>query len=247
MTAGFSAAGFASRRPWALGLVLYAGLVGLPAAARAGVAVSVAVASDYRYRGFSLSDDEPALTLTVTLDHASGAYAGVSGIGTLGGHDAPRWLGYQAYVGYAARLRPELSWDVGLTATDVTRYGDLRGPVRYGEAYAGLSWKSLSAHVYYAPDYLGQGAATLYADVDGAIRPAPHWRLFGHAGVLTPLDGGAHGRPRQPTYDLKAGLAATLKSLELQLAWTELGPNGAYLAGERQERGALVVSATYSF
>ena len=247
MTAGFPAAGFPSRRFRALSAVLFFCVTGLPAVARADVAVSASLASDYRYRGISLSDGEPALTLSATYDHRSGAYAGVSGIGALDEHGAPRWLGYQAYVGYAARVRPELSWDVGLTATDLTQYGQLRARVRYGEVYAGLSWKSLSAHVYYAPDYLGQGAATIYTDVDGAIQPARHWRLFGHVGLLAPLDQPPRAALRHASYDLKAGVAATLKHLEVQLAWTEFGPNAGYLAGERQSRDALVISATYSF
>ena len=247
MTASFPAAGFPSRRLRALSALLSVCIPCLPAVAKADVAVSASLASDYRYRGVSLSDGEPALTLSASYDHRSGAYAAVSGIGALDEHGAPRWLGYQAFVGYAARVRPELSWDVGLTATDLTQYGELRARVRYGEVYAGLSWKSLSAHIYYAPDYLGQGAATIYTDVDGAFQPASRWRLFGHVGLLAPLDQTPRAAPRHASYDLKAGVAVTLKHLEVQLAWTEFGPNADYLAGERQSRDALVVSATYSF
>jgi uncharacterized protein (TIGR02001 family) len=249
MTAGFRAAGIASRRRRALGAVLPVCLaLAPPGLARAEVAVSASLASDYRYRGVSLSDEKPALTLTVTYDHASGAYVGVSSIGALSARGAPRWLGYQAYVGYAHRVGPEASWDVGLTATDVAQYGASRSRVRYGEVYGGLSWKSLSAHVYYAPDYLGQGASALYTDVDGAIRPAKHWRLFGHVGLATPLESATARRAiRRASYDLKAGVAASVKNLEVQLAWSEYGPSAEYFTGERQPRDALVVSATYSF
>jgi hypothetical protein len=47
----------------------------------------------------------------------------------------------------------------------------------------------LSAHVYYSPSPLVSAARTLYAEANGAARPARAWRLFAHAGVLTSLGG----------------------------------------------------------
>ncbi len=38
---------------------------------------SAAIVSDYRFRGWSLSDDKPAMQVDATLSHASGLYTGV--------------------------------------------------------------------------------------------------------------------------------------------------------------------------
>jgi uncharacterized protein (TIGR02001 family) len=64
-----------------------AGIAGLAGAGEASaqieseaefaVSSDVAIVSDYRFRGWSLSDDKPALQVEADVSHASGLYAGV--------------------------------------------------------------------------------------------------------------------------------------------------------------------------
>jgi uncharacterized protein (TIGR02001 family) len=220
-----------------------------PAPARAQAGVNLTFATDYRYRGYSLTDDRPALTLTFAYDHPSGAYASLAAIGALTSDQGAKGAGVQAYAGYAARLKSGASWDLGVTGTDVTVYSgpQNRYRLKYAELYAGVAMGDLSAHLYYAPDYLGEGASTLYLDVSGAYRPAPAWRLFGHVGVLAPLHRSDWSYIRSARYDLRAGAAARLKHCELQLAWTGSGPGTDYPTGHAQKRNALVFAATYAF
>ena len=51
-------------------------LVASPAAAQVGVSASLL--TDYLYRGVSLSDGRPAASLTLSYDHPSGAYGGLT-------------------------------------------------------------------------------------------------------------------------------------------------------------------------
>jgi uncharacterized protein (TIGR02001 family) len=146
------------------------------------------------------------------------------------------------YIGYAARLTTGQSWDVGVRSQQITFYADQERSVRYTELYAGLSNANLSAHVYYSPDYFAKSANTAYVEVDGTLRPAENWRLFGHAGVLTPL-GGQSGRRER--YDLKAGVARDFKTFELHLAWTAAFPRPQ--PNTSQNRAAVVAGASVFF
>ena len=224
-----------------------AALVAPVGSAKAQVAVSASVVSDYRFRGLSLSDGRPTFSLTVNYDHPSGAYAGVSGLATATAHDGLKATGYQAFVGYAGRLKSGASWDVGASRYDVTDYLDSRYRIQYEEVYAGITAHNVSAHIYYSPNYLGEGIKALYFDASTAFVPAPTWRLFAHAGVLAPLNPPPDAEMRNVQVDLRAGVAKRFKACEVELAWTHYGPSAEYPGGYPQSRDALVAGATYHF
>ncbi len=218
---------------------------GSPAQAQLGLSASLD--SDYRFRGLSLSDERPTLSVNLSYDDASGAYAGASAIGVDTAHSGVQFLGSVTYLGYARRGHGGLAWDVGLSNTNVTEYRRYKYSYDYTEAYAGIIGDHLAAHVYYSPNYRGDDYSTLYADLDGAVRPAPQWRLFGHVGVLTPLSGRPDAVDRHERYDFRAGVATQFKHLDLHLAWTVATPAPAYPPEPDGGRGAVVVGATYYF
>jgi len=215
--------------------------------ASAQMAGRAALESDYRVRGVSFSDGRPVASLTLSYDHASGAYLGATGL--IGAADGAgvRALGYQVDLGYARQTASGLGWDVGLTQTGFSEYRGSEHEIRYSEIYAGIVRRNLSAHLYYSPSYLGGHVRTLYAEVDGAIRPAPRWRLFAHAGLLTPLSRDDGAPPPGTQYDLRAGAAVEVRAAELRLAWTHVGPGSPYPAELPRSRDAVVVSASYAF
>lgn len=215
--------------------------------ARAQVAFSVEADSDYRVRGVSLSDGQPALTASIAYDDASGAYGGLNLIGVATDHSGPQPLGWVVYAGYAQRLSPGLSLDVGLTNSDVSVYLDHRYKANYTEVYAGLTHGSLSAHIYVSPKYIIGDAATVYMDLDGAIRPARNWRLFGHAGVLMPLETPAPPNPARTRFDVRAGVAREIKRCEVRLSWTATTPQPFYPEARRQSRSTVLASVAYFF
>ena len=228
-------------------MALAALLLSAAAPARAQVALSATLASDYRYRGVSLSDGMPALSVTAAYDHPSGGYMSVEGVAADTAHDGIRALGYQAYAGYARRFGDGASWDVGVTHYDLTGYFQPRYRAKYSEVYAGVAVPGISAHLYFSPDYLGEGEDTLYGSLDAAVARGAGWRLFAHAGLLAPMRTKAGSDIRKPQLDLKAGVARRLGGFELQLAGTAVGPDAAYPANHRQSHEALVVSVTRAF
>ena len=220
-------------------------LLAAPAAAQLGISVSAD--SDYRLRGVSLSAGKPDLSLSVSYDHSSGFYGGASLIGIEGLHGGAQFLGSVEYIGYTARFDQTNALDVGVTNSnyrlDITRPYTLN----YTEIYAGIVRDDFNAHIYYSPSYLGEAVGTVYLDLNGAVRPARHWRLFGHVGVLTPVNGWAGSGSRRESYDLRAGVAAEFRGGELRLAWTATSPDLDYPVGRKQGRAALVLGAALFF
>ena len=232
---------------WWLSALAAALLLGLAAPAQAQVGASVQVQSDYRFRGVSLSDGDPTASLSLSYDHASGAYGGLTGVFVATDHSGLQALGYVAYLGYAGRLKHDASWDVGVTNSDATVYLDKRYESNYTEIYAGLTKDNVSVHVYYSPRYILYDGATLYVDLNGALRPLSHWRVFGHVGVLSRLSPVSTPYADHTRLDLRAGVAREFRHFELNLAWTTTGPEPVYPPGYEQSRDAVVASAVFFF
>ena len=248
---------------WALFVCVYELLLlaaVMPACAQ--VAASATLTSAYDYRGVTLTDGQPALGISVSYDQTSGAYLGASLFGHNPTHAGLQPLGELAYIGYAHRIETGPGLDLGVSEFRYkTYYTALSGnkltpnrPYFFGnyvtdstQSYIGLLGKNVSFYLNYSPNYFNDGIAALYSDLSGAIHPAPRWRLFAHAGILTPLSGRPEPGARREEYDLRAGIAAELKHAEVQLAWTTRRPNSDQLGAYRQGRDALTLSASWFF
>ena len=224
-------------------VILLALLAASPA--RAQFAGRVSLMSDDRFRGRSLSQGRPALSLDLSYD-AAGGYAGVTATGVDTAHSGVEWLGGQVYAGYVRTLAPGRALDLGLTHSSYSEYYGRGGGAAYTEAYFGLIAEHVSSHLYYSPDYFGHGAATLYGEVDGVISPAPRWRATAHLGLLERV-GGRPGAIRGGEYDWRLGLGTTVRGFEAQLAWTGLGPRSDYYGGREEGREALVFVLARNF
>jgi uncharacterized protein (TIGR02001 family) len=231
-----------------VGLSLAAALAaGWSSPARAEVGFAASLTSDYRVRGISLSDRQPALSLQVAYDDPSGVYASATFVAAGGVHYGVQQIGLSANVGYALRTARGANLDFGLSAADYHLPSERRYGLSYAEVYAGISNQNLSAHLYYSPNYLGQDVQTLYLAVDATTRPRGRFRLFAHAGVLAPVSAAPAYGLRRPQFDFKAGVAATLGRCETQLAWTHVGPETDYPGEHTQVRDAVVVGASVFF
>jgi uncharacterized protein (TIGR02001 family) len=150
--------------------------------------------SDYRFRGVSRSDEDPAAQAGISLYHDSGLYGGARGT-TLRGVDSFRLrdpgfgdLGdvqFDLYAGYRRDVGGGFTVDGGLMYYAFAG-GD--GPTDYAEPYASLSYligpAQFTAGAKYAPSQAGIGdEAMLYlygqADITIPFRP---WSFSLHAG-----------------------------------------------------------------
>jgi uncharacterized protein (TIGR02001 family) len=205
--------------PW-LGCAF--GLLALPAAAQ--VSGSVALASDYRLRGVSLTDRQPALSLAAAFDGARGFYAGGAVTAEHPGGAGPRLLGHETYLGFSRRGGGGATWDVGVHHVDLSVDLERRYRINYTQGYVGVSRGPLGARLSVAPDYPRQGVATAYAELNGAVRPIEGWRVFGHAGVLVRLGGYGARDGRSDRYDATVGVAREFTHWELRLTGTAVTP-----------------------
>jgi uncharacterized protein (TIGR02001 family) len=204
-----------------------AACLALPASAQ--VAVEATLQNDYRVRGYSISDRDPAASVALSYDDASGIYIGGSVIGALLDGE-PELVGFTANAGYAVRLDPELSLDAGVAKTQYFfGYGTSQN-YDYTEIYLGLDLPVVSARVSYSPDYYRNDTHALYGEVNSGIEPAPNWLISGHAGVLTYLETPPVYVPRQ-TWDWRIG------------ATRQFGPYGVHLGVS----GRIQARARYSY
>ncbi len=206
------------------------------APARAQLSGSVSVESDYRFRGVSLSDGRPDVRLNLSYDSPGGAYAGLSLIGARDAGGRTSVAGYIDYAGYISSPVKGLAWEAGASQVHFRQ----REAYDYSEVYAGLVGDRFSARLSYSPRYYGRDEATLYADLSTSRRLSPHWRVVAHAGVLTPLNGLYRGE----RYDVRAGVAVSLRNYEVQLAWTRATP---FSGRPGDDSDAVVASASYFF
>jgi uncharacterized protein (TIGR02001 family) len=159
-----------------LALLLFAG------PARADLSATIALVSDYRFRGVSLSDRHPALQAGLAYDHSSGLFAGVfaSNVDLEAGGSG---LGGQLYGGYAWRWGTDWSSDVGAVRYFFTGSTEIRTN-DYTELFAGLSTERFSARLSLTPSYFGSGAPGGYLDLSAARELGSDWTLTAHAGAL---------------------------------------------------------------
>ena len=213
-------------------------VLALPAGARAEWGGSVAVESDARFRGISLTDERPAARVTLGYDHASGGYAGAS-LGNVAFEGRGRYPALLGYAGITGAAAAGWRWDAGAT------YWHVAGMSRYdyAEAYAGVLGERWSARLFVSPDYYGGGARTAYVELDAGWPFAAGWRVAAHVGVLRRIDvGGAGART-----DGRVSAAVQVGAVELQFAWVGVTTGGPYVASYDQRRSTLVASAAFAF
>jgi uncharacterized protein (TIGR02001 family) len=156
--------------------------------------LEIGLLSDYRFRGVSRSDEDPALRASVTLFHDSGFYAGMRGT-TLSGTDAWRWrdpafvdLG-DVQLDLFAGGRFDLGGGFDLDAGALYYvFAGGEGATDYVEPYASLGYLigpvQLTGGMKFAPSQRAIGDEPmlyLYGQVDVTV-PFRPWSFTAHAG-----------------------------------------------------------------
>ena len=221
--------------------------LGVAPRALAGPSVTASVASDDRFRGRTVSEGRPTASVDATFDAADGLYGGLALTGVATRHDGPQFLAAQAYAGFVKRLDAGPSLDFGVTHSNYSEYWGGSGPTQYTEVYAGVITRRLVSHLYYSPSYFGRHDATLYGELETAVRPARNWRLSAHAGVLTRLSGASPTRMRPTQYDWRLALATAVKAVEVELSWSGAGPDPDYYSGERHHHSGVALALRHAF
>lgn len=139
------------------------------------------------FRGESISDNDPALSLSLSLDGDSGWFAGASASVAAGNSDLRMTYASQ-YAGYAIRSG-STSLEAGLIHRTYDRIVDADYRKDFFEFYAGLTHKSIKARIYVSPDYRRKSRASYYGEINARLVAIDSWGLDGHAGMsLIPVE-----------------------------------------------------------
>ena len=216
----------------------------MPAAAQVGAAVSIF--SDARFRGYSLSAGRPVAIADLSYDDPSGLYGAFSGSAVLGGDDAIEPLGLQLNGGYARRVTPGLTLDLGVIHSEYSRYSSAEFPNSYTEIYAGMTHRFLTARAAFSPHYFADGAKTLYGEVDANVSAGRKLHLTGHLGLLVPLSSGEAIEDFRTQYDWRLGARREFGRTSLHVIATGGGPGRDYYRDHYRNRTAVTLGLSYA-
>lgn len=139
------------------------------------VSGGVSLVSDYRFRGVSLSDEDPAIQGTINLNTSSGFYAGTWA------SSLEEDLGYGStevdlYAGYRTEVAPGTTIDAGLLYYAYPNADDLNYFEPYASVTTGFGPATAKLGVAYAwsQDAIGDNDNIyVYGDVLGGIPDSP--------------------------------------------------------------------------
>jgi len=225
-----------------LGSILF--LSAAPASAEVGATLTLA--SQERFRGYSVSDGYPATTLSLSYDDASGPY--VEGSVMVAGNfsDGAERSRFEGNAGYALRLKSGPTLDAGIVHAEYTGYRIYGHQAVFTELYAGVIAGRVQAHLHYSPTYFQRGVSTFYADVDGSTPLTPQIRLTGHYGMLFQIDG-SHEQAGTTTEDWRIGLSTDVKRLSFELALASGSDKRSFYGVVKKGGTALLFSVTAAF
>ena len=225
------------RRPVALAALVWT------ADALSQVSGSVALLSDYRFRGLSLTGNRPALQATVVYDHPGGAYAGLFASNVrLATGTSLQGIGF---AGYAMRLDDRFDIDVGASWSGFSGGHDLD----YGEIHAGAAYQGFRARLSYAPAYFGEHHGAWYFEASSTYALGGPFSALAHAGVLHVESGGyTYYEAARTVGDARLGIAARFDATTARLEWVGISTVGyAYPVAGDKRRNSVVLSVTRSF
>lgn len=208
------------------------------------------LASQYRFRGISLSDEDLAVQAGLVGAHESGFYVGtwgsnLAGFGTFGGSNVE----LDVYGGYKATIG-DATFDAGLLwylypGTDGTDYGE---PYVSLTMPLGPTTAKVGAAYAFDQDAIGsEDNWYLYGDLSGAIPETPVV-LKGHLGYST---GDSTLTPVGDYLDWLVGIDFTWKSLTFGVAYVDTDISSGSAAAATSDHdivdSAVVVTLTAAF
>jgi uncharacterized protein (TIGR02001 family) len=152
------------------------------APAHAQFSSTIALVSDYDFRGVSISATDPALQGSLDYAFANGLWIGAWASNFDYGLEYDGNVALDYYAGYTGEISETLSWSAGVL---VDTYPDSNDPIEvepYAEGYVDVSAGGFHAAQFYAHDYGGAGAAALYTEANYTWSLPKNFGLHVHAG-----------------------------------------------------------------
>jgi uncharacterized protein (TIGR02001 family) len=185
---------------------------------------NAALTSDYKFRGISQSDEDPAIQGGFDLAHESGFYIGTWASSVDFGGNGFGSIELDVYAGFGGDIGDtDFSYDVG-----VLYYAypgdDLEGPGPgegdYLEFYGSVAWKDLTVGVAYSDDYYLESDEFFYVYADYSFALPADISLDLHVGYNSlEEDGGFLSSDEDGYTDFSVGLTKSFMAVDFTLAY----------------------------
>ncbi|MEZ5680353.1 MAG: TorF family putative porin [Erythrobacter sp.] len=213
------------------------------------MSANVAITSDYRFRGVSLSGGDAAIQGGIDVSHDSGFYVGTWASSIAGG-DSYGELELDVYGGWSGQLTDAVSIDLGAIYY-IYPTEDIGADVDYYELLGSLGFTlgpaEATVGVAYAPDQSSLGSEDnlyLYTDLGVGIPDTP-FTLTGHLGytdgVLAPPF--LAGTTDDSGIDWSIGVSAAHGNFEFGLSY--VGTEGPSIDSFTDDAFVATVSASF--
>lgn len=195
-------------------------LAGVSNEAQAEISANAALVSDYRFRGISQSNEDPAVQAGFDYAFENGFYVGTWGSSvdfvSLEGFDGN--LELDLYGGWGRDFGENSSIDLGYIFYAYP--GDSSaGEGDYQEIYANYGWRDLSLGVAYSDDYYGSSGSFWYLQANYDWAFAEDWALALHVGY-NDFDENVFLSSNKGHYtDYSVGVSWSVVGVDLGLAW----------------------------
>jgi uncharacterized protein (TIGR02001 family) len=196
---------------------------------------TITAVSDYRFRGISLSDKDPALQASVDVEHKSGIYGGVWA-STI--KNSPADVETDLYAGWRGKAGA-LGLDVGATAYLYPGGADLDYVEILASASYTLGPAELKVGAGYAPDQSNLGGKDNiygYTDVGVGVPNTPV-TVKAHVGY----EDGSLAGPRGKKWDWSLGADVVVDRFTLGLSYVDTNVDRVF--DPRKQAGATVVAS----
>jgi uncharacterized protein (TIGR02001 family) len=203
---------------------------------------NVALTNDYKFYGFSQSNEGFAIQGGFDVAHESGLYLGVwaSSIDFAYGTTNPATIELDVYGGYAGSLDNGLNYDLGVIRYGYPNQNDdvfLGGDLEYWEGYAKFSYAfggdynpTLSGGINISPDWFGETGTSIYPNAKLAITLPHAFGLYTKMGYLEVDD------INYDYFHYQVGVTKDYAGLSFDFAWADAedecdGGTGAFCEG----------------
>jgi len=156
---------------------------------------NVALSTDYIFRGFSQTGNDPAISGGFDYSFENGFYAGVwasnvdfgtNGFDANGDEISSTSTEVDLYGGYSTEIADGVEIDLGYI---YYAYPGDSGGLNYSEFTAGISFGDLGFGLVYSPDYFGSDEDAIIFNTDYSVSIAKNVSLDLHSGyIITDLD-----------------------------------------------------------
>ena len=234
--------------PAAIAVSLLAGVAATTVQANE-ISANVALVSDYRFRGISQSNEDPALQGGFDYAFDNGIYLGTWGSTVdfdSDGDDFNGSLELDYYAGWAMDIGENSAIDVGYMYYDYP--GDEGKEGDYQELYGSFSWHGLTLGLHYSDDYYGESDTFFYYYADYSFGFGDAFSLDLHVGYNDlEEDGGFLSSDEDAYTDYSVGLTWSVVGVDLGAAYVGTTLDEEDVGGTDWAEDTVVVSISKSF